>query len=128
MILLPAWRVLKAEAGKPVKVLQRDVTTRWNSTHDMAYSALENKAEYNKITDSRDHGLQAYALSDDEWVIVEELVEVLKVSCLILFLFYSYFSNADALYYLSAIQDRHPPLQSRERPDDRGRHTRDGRH
>ena len=64
--------------------MPRDVRIRWNSTYDMLKFAFTYRDPIDKITDDRTMKLREYELKDDEWKIVEELRDVLKVS----FLFY----------------------------------------
>lgn len=80
--LLPLWRSLFEELDERIRILKRDVTTRWNSTHDMGKSVLAHKTKYNTITDARANKLTNYRLSTEEWEILEQLVEVLQVCVL----------------------------------------------
>ena len=59
--------------------MPRDVSTRWNSTYDMLKFACTYREAINKITDDRAMKLREYELKDDEWKIVEELRDSLKV-------------------------------------------------
>jgi hypothetical protein len=77
--LLPAWKACLEELGLPVKIMPRDVTTRWNSTYDMLYFALEYRAAIESITSDRKNNLRQFELVEDEWVIVKELQDTLKV-------------------------------------------------
>ena len=63
---------------KPRK-LPRDVSTRWNSTFDMLDFALEYREAIDDVTSSKTVGLCQYELNDDEWVIVRQLCNSLKV-------------------------------------------------
>ena len=56
-----------------------DVSTRWNSTYNMLKFACTYREAINKITDDRGMKLREYELKDDEWKIVEELRDSLKV-------------------------------------------------
>ncbi|KAI4293806.1 hypothetical protein K525DRAFT_181459, partial [Schizophyllum commune Loenen D] len=42
-ILLPAWKEILKDLNMRIKLLPRDVRTRWNSTYDMLVSALEHR-------------------------------------------------------------------------------------
>ncbi|KAI4293592.1 hypothetical protein K525DRAFT_179664, partial [Schizophyllum commune Loenen D] len=42
-ILLPAWKDVLQKLNMKIKLLPRDVRTRWNSTYDMLVSALEHR-------------------------------------------------------------------------------------
>lgn len=77
--LLPEWRRILDELKLPITNLPRDVPTRWNSTFDMLNHALENRKAVDGITRDRDRGLRPYELDNDEWDMLNELREVLKV-------------------------------------------------
>lgn len=81
-IVLPAWRRILQDLKMPVTLMPRDVTTRWNSTFDMLHYALEHRKAVDTVTQQRDLCLRKYELDDDEWVVVEQLHDVLKVRVL----------------------------------------------
>jgi hypothetical protein len=60
-------------------MLPRDVSTRWNSTYDMLEYALNHRKAIDAVSQRRKLGLRVFELSDDEWSIVEQLRNVLKV-------------------------------------------------
>jgi hypothetical protein len=60
--------------------MPRDVRTRWNSTFDMLDFALLYRVAINAITDKARLGLVNLALDDDEWELLRQLRDVLKVS------------------------------------------------
>lgn len=60
--------------------MPRDVRTRWNSTFTMLAFAVEYKKAINEITADQELGLWKYELSKEEWEIVVQLRDVLKVS------------------------------------------------
>jgi hypothetical protein len=62
--------------------MPRDVSIRWNSTYDMLRFATIYREPIDKITDERSMKLRDYELKDDEWKIVEELRDCLKVGFL----------------------------------------------
>ena len=62
-----------------MKIMPCDVTMRWNSTYDMLYFALEYRVAIESITSDRKNDLRQFELVEDEWVIVEELRDMLKV-------------------------------------------------
>jgi hypothetical protein len=78
-IVLPAWRQILQGLKKSVTLMPRDVATRWNSTFDMVDYALEHRAAVDTVTQQRDLHLRMLELADHEWVIVEQLRDVLKV-------------------------------------------------
>ncbi|KAH9912531.1 uncharacterized protein BXZ73DRAFT_55579 [Epithele typhae] len=81
--LLPAWKKHLIDRGFAVLMIPRDVRTRWNSTFDMLKMVLRLKIAIRSFTvDDGDHGIDLgeFALSRAEWTIVEQLVDVLKVS------------------------------------------------
>jgi hypothetical protein len=78
-IVLPAWRQILQGLKKSVTLMPHDVTTRWNSTFDMVDYALEHRAAVDTVTQQRDLRLRTLELADHEWVIVEQLRDVLKV-------------------------------------------------
>jgi hypothetical protein len=51
-----------------------------NSTFDMLDSAIRFKAAVKDITSKQDNNLRDYELSRDEWAMLEELRDALKVS------------------------------------------------
>jgi hypothetical protein len=88
-IILPEWfaildRMAKASKEKKKKalgprVMPRDVATRWNYTYEMLDFAYIYRRPYNEICSNRDMKMRLYELSNDEWKIVKDLSDVLKV-------------------------------------------------
>ncbi|KAF8143632.1 hypothetical protein K438DRAFT_1633225 [Mycena galopus ATCC 62051] len=76
---LPAWREACAKHGMRVRVIPRDVRTRWNSVYDMLAVAIEYKAVFNDMTASRDLDYRKFDISNAEWTLVEDMLHVLKV-------------------------------------------------
>lgn len=60
--------------------MPRDVRTRWNATYDMLDFAYRYKKAINKITDIRDMKLRKYEIEANEWEVVRQLCDLLKVS------------------------------------------------
>ena len=61
-----------------VRLMPRDVATRWNSTFDMLQYALEHRQAIDLVTQRRELGLRRFELTDDEWMVVQQLCDVLK--------------------------------------------------
>ena len=59
--------------------MPRDVATQWNSTFDMLAFALQYRVAIDNITGNKTASLRQYELSDEEWRIVEQLRDTLKV-------------------------------------------------
>ena len=62
------------------KTLPRDVKTRWNSTYRLLTMALNYREAVDTITANRRLGLRQLELSEEEWVMLDQLRDVLKVS------------------------------------------------
>ncbi|KIL56859.1 hypothetical protein M378DRAFT_88699, partial [Amanita muscaria Koide BX008] len=77
-ILLPRWRIICKELALTVRMMPRDVKTRWNLTYDMLEFALEYRLALDKITDERSSNLQDYEMDKKEWKIAAELRDILK--------------------------------------------------
>ena len=63
-----------------VQNIPRDVITRWNSTYDMLKMALEYHIAIDDITANKTLKLRKYKLDNDDWEILSDLIQVLKVS------------------------------------------------
>lgn len=62
-----------------VKLMPRDVRTRWNSTYNMLSFALEYRTAVELLTSDQKNDLRQFELSEEEWDIVRELSDTLKV-------------------------------------------------
>ena len=62
------------------RMMPRDVTTRWNSTYDMLEFAVEYREALDAITGDKEMKLRKYEMDNEEWEIVRQLRDVLKVS------------------------------------------------
>jgi hypothetical protein len=80
----PAWREACAKHGKRVRLIPRDVRTRWNSVYNMLAVAIEYKAVFNNMTATRDLDYRKFDISNAEWTLVEDMLHVLKVFCSLL--------------------------------------------
>lgn len=85
-ILLPKWKdVITQLASDPtrkklsVRMMPRDVSTRWNSTYEMLKFAYTYRPAIDKLTGDRDMKLRDYELLESEWEIVKQLRDCLKV-------------------------------------------------
>ena len=76
---LPAWRRRCKEFDLKSRIFPRDVVTRWNSTFDMLSFALEYRAVIDAMTADKNLKFRAFKLEDEEWLIVKDLVNVLRV-------------------------------------------------
>lgn len=59
--------------------MPRDVRTRWNSTYDMLTFAYDYRDAINNITANREMKLREYEIDEDEWSIIKQLRDLLKV-------------------------------------------------
>jgi hypothetical protein len=81
-ITLLAWR-LACETNKlKVKLIPRDVVTRWNSTYNMMAFALTYRKPIDEITANKTLKLRHYELDAEDWQIVDDLVSVLEACTL----------------------------------------------
>ena len=78
-ILLPEWKKCLEDLKLSVRIMPCDVSTRWNSMHDMLLFAIKYRQAIDAMTKERKHGLRAYEMTDEEWVIVGHLHDTLKV-------------------------------------------------
>ena len=65
--------------GLSVRMMPRDVSTRWNSTFDMLDFALNYRLAIDSITSTRELNLRKYELQDNEWAVAENLRDTLQV-------------------------------------------------
>jgi len=79
MILLPVWKASLKELKLAAKIMPCDVSTWWNSTYDMLSFAIEYHKALESITANWKNDLQQFELSEDEWVIAEQVCDTLKV-------------------------------------------------
>ena len=84
--------------------MPQDVSTRWNSTYDMLKFVCTYHEAIDKITDDQSMKLCEFELRDDEWKIVEELRDTLKVRFHIDWMHAELVNACDNESYLSAIQ------------------------
>ncbi|KAG0695326.1 hypothetical protein DFH29DRAFT_814302 [Suillus ampliporus] len=77
-ILLPAWKSILEDLKLAMRIMPRDVSTRWNSTYNMLNFALEYQKGIDTMMDKRKLGLGEYELKPNEWMLVKQLCDVLK--------------------------------------------------
>jgi hypothetical protein len=78
-IALPKWYEVLESLGLMLRIMPRDVSTRWNSTYDMVEFATEYRAALDIMTADRNMNLRKFELSKKEWGMTTELCEVLQV-------------------------------------------------
>jgi hypothetical protein len=78
-LLLPHWCAACASQGLNVQMILCDVQTRWNSVYDMVDVAVKYRAAVDEMAADKALGLRAHELGDDEWSLLEDLLEILKV-------------------------------------------------
>ncbi|KIM52800.1 hypothetical protein SCLCIDRAFT_140278, partial [Scleroderma citrinum Foug A] len=69
-VALPAWKEILKDLRMTVKLMPRDVATRWNSTLDLLEYALKHRKAIDLVMQWRELGLRELELTDEEWVIV----------------------------------------------------------
>ena len=77
-IILPQWLEKLEDLHLRVRMMPRDVSTRWNSTFDMLNFALDYRLAIDSITSNRELNLRKYELQDNEWAVAENLRDTLK--------------------------------------------------
>lgn len=82
-ILLPVWKESLEELDLAVKIMPRDVATRWNSTFNMLKFSLEYRKAIEALTSERKNELRQFELSEEEWEIAGELKGTLEVRPLV---------------------------------------------
>jgi hypothetical protein len=73
--------ISKAKGEKPLskRMMPRDITTRWNYTYEMLNFAYTYREAYNELCSNRDMKLRKYEVENEEWEIVKQLANILKV-------------------------------------------------
>ena len=76
--LLLAWIAILKESQLAVRNLPWNITTHWNLTFDILDFALEYQAGMDGIVDQNKLGMSSYGLDDKEWMLLEQLHNILK--------------------------------------------------
>ena len=92
--LLPRWKEILEELAaiaattdkKPlsIRIMPRDVSTRWNSTYDMLKFAYTYREAIDRITGDRAMKLRDFELFESEWETVKQLRDSLKVRIILI--------------------------------------------
>ena len=77
--MLPAWKSILKNLEMSERLLPRDVTTRWNSTFEMLDFAFAHQKALDLMTQDQANGLREYELSGEDWIIVGQMRDGLKV-------------------------------------------------
>ena len=77
--LLPAWHDRLLQLKLLDENMPQDVRTCWNSTYEMLQFMLEYRDTIDSLTGDRATDLRWLELRDEEWKIVAQLCDVLKV-------------------------------------------------
>lgn len=77
--MLLAWHDILRKLRMSITYLLRDVATCWNSTFDMLEYALKHWMAVDKVTQQHEPVLWKFELTDQEWLVVEQLHNILKV-------------------------------------------------
>jgi hypothetical protein len=78
-IILPQWNLKLEELGLDIRMMPRDVSTRWNSTYDMLDFSIDYRSALDAMTANRGLNLRQYELDNEEWIVAEKLRDLLKV-------------------------------------------------
>ncbi|THU92632.1 hypothetical protein K435DRAFT_671813 [Dendrothele bispora CBS 962.96] len=76
---LPEWQRACQRHGLASRVLPDDVKTRWNSTYDMLDFAVKYRKAVDDVTSNKDLEYRKHELTSKEWLILGDLLRVLKV-------------------------------------------------
>jgi hypothetical protein len=77
-LALPAWKRICGKYKLKCRLIPRDVATRWNSTYDLLRFSLQYCTAIDDITNNKAFKLQKYELEPKDWLIIKDLVAVLK--------------------------------------------------
>ncbi|KII83110.1 hypothetical protein PLICRDRAFT_119827, partial [Plicaturopsis crispa FD-325 SS-3] len=77
-LILPAWTRTLERLGLALRIMPRDVATRWNSTYNMLVFALAYCQAIDDIAGEHSLGLRNFELKEGEWEIAEQLCDILR--------------------------------------------------
>jgi hypothetical protein len=86
-IVLPQWNAKLTELGLSMRIMPRDVSTRWNSTYNMLDFSIAYREALDALTADRNVKLWKFELHNDEWEAAEKLRDTLLVPCFLLIIF-----------------------------------------
>ena len=78
-IILPQWNIRLEELGLAIRMMPRNVSTRWNSTFDMLDFAITYCSALDAMTANCGLNLHKFELDNEEWIAAEKLQDTLKV-------------------------------------------------
>ena len=78
-IILPQWNMKLKELGLGIRMMPRDVSTRWNSTYDMLDFSITYRSALDSMAANRDLSLRKFELDNEEWKAAEKLRDTLLV-------------------------------------------------
>ena len=71
--MLPAWKECLKNLELAIKIMPRDMSTRWNLTYDMLCFAIQYRKAIEDMTSDWTNDLRQFELVEEEWAIAEEL-------------------------------------------------------
>ncbi|KAF8239966.1 hypothetical protein L208DRAFT_1235068, partial [Tricholoma matsutake] len=75
---LPAWHKACTANSRPIRLIPHDVKTCWNSTYDMLTAAFDYRTVIDDIMANKSLKLHHYELDDQDWEVVEDLLQMYK--------------------------------------------------
>ncbi|KAJ7832684.1 hypothetical protein B0H14DRAFT_2364680, partial [Mycena olivaceomarginata] len=81
-LVKPRWEAVLQEVNLSQRLMPRDVSTRWNSTYDMLVFALQYRKAVDSLTGDRKLDLRIYEMDDAEWLVAQQLADILKQATL----------------------------------------------